>query len=186
MNINRLMPKFIQAIAQGLKYHDKLDTYVELGVYKGRTFSRVAPLTQKAFAVDISDKFFDRISGIENAELINTSTTIFLNESIKLKRKFDLIFIDANHKFENSFSDFLLSLKVIKDGGVIILHDTYPASDKMISKNGNVKCGTTWKTALKIKNEFLDECEIATLPFYHGITVVRKVCRNVQLDWKEN
>jgi len=183
MNVNRLVPDVIYTIAKGLSDYGKLNSYVELGVYKGRTFKRVAPIAKKSYAVDISDKYFKNFDNIKNAELIHGSTDEFLKSNISKKMKFDLIFIDANHKFENSFSEFCLSLQLINDNGLILLHDTYPASQEWISEDGDRKCGDTWKTALKIKNDYSDVCEIVTLPFYHGISIVRKINKTEQLDW---
>ena len=54
----RAMSEFIESIAAGLRSADGLHRYLELGVRKGKTFNRVAPLVDgTAYAVDIGNSF---------------------------------------------------------------------------------------------------------------------------------
>jgi hypothetical protein len=91
---------------------------------------------------------------------------------------FDSVFIDADHSHEQSLRDFLnVKDRVIEDG-FIFLHDTYPYDEIFFDPGA---CNDVYKTALYIKNHFIDEFEILTFPFNPGVTVVKKMKRNKQL-----
>jgi predicted O-methyltransferase YrrM len=47
-----------------------------------------------------------------------------LSDFIREEAKFDFIFIDGNHKFDDVIVDFYLSDKILKPGGLITFHDT--------------------------------------------------------------
>ena len=58
----------------------------------------------------------------KNVEFINSTTDdFFLNYNSD--EKFDCIFIDADHTYEGVSKDYYNTLKLIKSGGYIILHD---------------------------------------------------------------
>ena len=170
--------RMIKEIAYGLNIAGVLNRYLELGVSKGVCFNSVAPLSKEAYGVDInnSHKFIK-----ENKNLIwyHGTTTDFLRRHDKNK-KFDLVFIDADHKHDSSLNDFKLVLPLVNDNGLILLHDTYPTSEPLTTKS---YCYNTYKTADYIRRNYSDVCEICTLPFYFGISIVRKL--NRQLLWKE-
>ena len=46
--------------------------------------------------------------------------------------KFDVIFIDGDHRFDTQLADFLLSDAVCPKGGYILLHDVWMASTRKL------------------------------------------------------
>jgi len=168
----------VYMIAKGLHDAGFLDTYLELGCKKGKTFNRVAPLAKVAFAIDINKDSYQRIKSNKNLKWHCTKSQDFL-KNYNDELKFDMIFIDADHCHESSLEDFKLSLPLLKDNGIILLHDTYPPAEVFTGKG---YCFDSYKTAEWIKENKLDEVEVVTLPFYFGITIVRKTQK--QLDWK--
>ena len=60
-----------------------------------------------------------------------TSLIIFLKKN---KQKYDLIFIDAGHSFNKAYKDLYLSLNLLENDGVIIMHDIYPSEHFKLKK----------------------------------------------------
>lgn len=175
--------KIIKAIAVGLYDAGVLERYLELGIRKGPCFNEVAPLAKEAYAVDIDD-CYKYIKGNKNLIWYRGTTVEFL-ESHDRNKKFDLVFIDADHKHESSLRDFELVFPLVNDNGLILLHDTYPTCEELISSH---YCADTYKTADYIRKNYTpyhpdSQCEIVTLPFYFGVSVVRKL--NRQLLWRK-
>ncbi len=169
--------RIIKEIACGLNRAGVLNRYLELGFSKGVCFNAVSPLAKESYAVDINSSYFGKDT--ENIFYYSGTTTNFLENHNKNK-KFDLVFIDADHKHESSLNDFKLVLPLVNDNGMVLLHDTYPTSELLTTKS---YCYNTYKTADYIRRNYSDVCEICTLPFYFGISIVRKL--NRQLLWKE-
>lgn len=171
--------KVVKCVATGLHTSNSLEVYLELGVRKGSCFNEVAPLAKKAYAVDIDDHY-KYIENNKNAIWYHGTSTSFL-ESHNQKEKFDLVFIDADHKYESSLNDFKLVFPLVNNNGLILLHDTYPTCEELTNSH---YCGDTYKTASYIRGYFSEWCEIVTLPFYFGISIVRKMKLGKQLLWR--
>lgn len=166
----------IKPIAVGLQRAGSLKRYLELGCWRGACFNVIAPLAKEAYAVDI-DNNYKYIKSNKNLIWYHGRTTDFLRSHDKDK-KFDLVFIDADHRHESSLNDFRLVSPLVNDNGLILLHDTYPTSEELLSSH---YCFDTYKTADYIRRNFNKEYEIVTLPFYFGVSIVRKLDR--QLLW---
>lgn len=71
---------------------------------------------------------FATVPGNEVFDL-TTSNKNFFNPELWFKidetmGKFDLIFIDGDHAYNTAIIDFVKSVKMINDGGVVLIHDT--------------------------------------------------------------
>ena len=168
----------VKEVARGLHKAGFLKRYLELGIRQGNCFNEVAPLSTEAYAVDIKNSY-KHIKRNKNLVWKHMKTEEFLKNH-DAKRKFDLVFIDADHTHEGSLNDFKLVFPLVNDNGIILLHDSYPPSEEFAQPG---YCWDSYKTAVYIRNNFNKECEIATLPFYYGISVVRKISLNKQLLW---
>lgn len=168
----------IKEIALGLHKAGFLNRYLELGIRKGFCFNVIAPLAKEAYAVDIKD-YSGYINKNKNCVWKNSDTVNFLKDHDE-KKKFDLVFIDADHKHQSSLADFKLVLPFVNENGIILLHDTYPPSKEFTSDE---YCSDSYKTAKYIRDNFSEECEIVTLPFYYGVSVVRKISYDKHLLW---
>ena len=168
--------RVIKEVARGLSLAKKLNVYVELGIRKGPTFNEVAPLAKVAHAIDTASKCLNFIKHNKNLKWHCKTSTEFLDNYSG--PPFDLVFIDASHVHKDSLNDFKKSFELTREGGMLILHDTYPPDKKYTSIHF---CGDTYKTAEYIRDNYLDRCETITLPFYFGLTVVRKTTK--QLGW---
>ena len=63
--------------------------YLELGIFEGKTISKIAHHVEKTVGVDIND-----IRTYHNFEFIQSTTDEFFSNN---KETFDIIFIDADH-----------------------------------------------------------------------------------------
>jgi hypothetical protein len=99
--------------------------YLEVGVEKGETFSSVNA-SQKV-AVDPKFKFDPKSESfaIDNAYYHEITSDSFF-ESIHYTWKFDLIFLDGLHEYEQTYRDFVNSLTILNEKGIIVMDDTFP------------------------------------------------------------
>lgn len=87
------------------------------------------------------------------------------------KTPIDLLYIDADHSYEQSLKDFEHFAPFVKPNGLILMHDTFPLSEGFEQLHLS---GTVYKTAQHIKREYLSEFEITTIPYLCGISILRK------------
>jgi len=153
------------------------DVYLELGVYKAETISKVSKFTKQAIGVDII-----RPQNTKGFTFYNMSTDVFF-QKIDCKEItipiLDMVFIDAYHSHEQSLKDFDNVFKYVSEGGLIFLHDTYPANEALTSQG---YCGDAYRTAWEIRMDKKICCEIVTIPASPGMSIVRKSSK--QLLWK--
>ena len=86
------------------------ESYLEIGTFKDDLFKLVQ--CQKKVGVD----------PVSGGTIRKTSDNFFSDN----KEKFDLIFIDGLHHYKQVKKDIINSLKIIKDGGIILMHDCFP------------------------------------------------------------
>ena len=144
----------------------KAEKYLELGLYDGETFTAVAKSSKniKCTGVDIKDLRLEKLS----YTLFHQMTTY---EFFKINNNtFDVIFIDADHKYESVKVDFINALNVLNPRGVIILHDTDPTEAKYLQDG---YCSNSYKMNdyLKERNDLM----FITLPIgTEGLTLVKR------------
>lgn len=155
----------------------KPELYLELGVRDGRNFNTVSKHCKHAVGVDIIYPQFNLLS---NQEYHQTSTNSFF-ESLNKDIRFDTIFIDADHSYEQSLKDFINAKEYLIEDGFIFFHDTYPCDEYWFNPG---LCNDAYKTILHIKENFIDDFEVLTLPFHPGVSILKKMKRNKQLIWK--
>ena len=105
--------------------------YLEIGVDTGACFLRLK--ARKKIAVDpkikssTNKKFrycFKNICSIFNEYYEVPSDDFFAaQESLLSRHRLDVVLIDGLHTYSQSLRDFEHSLKWLKDGGVIMMHD---------------------------------------------------------------
>jgi len=155
----------------------KPERYLELGVRDGRCFTQVAPYAQTAIAVDCVPLQFQLPS---NSVYEQMYTDEYFKKIEGLNLQFDMVFIDADHSFEQSYQDFLNVKDMVIDDGFVFFHDTYPFSEEMTKPYFSNDC---YKTVIKIREEFHNEWELVTLPFNPGVTIAKKIYNKTGLPW---
>lgn len=152
-------------------------TYVEVGVQKGYTFNMVSPMVKRAVAVDINN-----MATIIPRSNVETYQMPSLEFAAQWTDPIDLLFIDANHRKECVLNDVDALSPFVREGsGLILLHDTHPAAEHLLSDRF---CSNAWEAAWEIrkKRKYAD-VEIMTLPGpYAGLSIIRKAKRH--LAWQ--
>jgi hypothetical protein len=156
----------LEKIAAGLEPN----IYVELGIFRGKTFNLVARHAAKAYAADVQDA--GRHIKCNNAEFFKGTTQEFSAHWDKnIQKQIGLIFIDADHSKKSVVSDVNNFYKWLEpDSGLMVLHDTWPLSKAKTAPgySGDCYLAPGW-----IKLSY-PEAEVLTLPFLCGLTLIRK------------
>lgn len=155
----------------------KPERYLELGVRDGKCFLEVAPYCNVAIGVDKDNPPFaiphnctyEQMYTDEYFEKIKGSDTFF-----------DMVFIDADHSFEQSYKDFLNVKDYVVPNGIVFFHDTYPCSEDLTV---HYYCNDCYKTPIEIRKNFYDEWELVTLPFNPGVTICKKIYGKNYMPW---
>ncbi len=160
----------------GIAQMIKAKCYIELGVRQGQTINEMVKYVDHCIGVDISDDFKHLYDS--RVDFKHMDTDSFRQE---WNKPVDMIFIDADHSHESSYNDFINYKDLVKDDGIILLHDTCPCNEDMTKPKS---CHDTWKTAVKIKEQHSHECEITTIPDGCGVSIVR-MTRGKHLIWSD-
>jgi glycosyltransferase involved in cell wall biosynthesis len=106
----------------------------------------------------------------------------FFNQN---KEVFDIIFIDGDHSFEQSLADLNNSIKALRVGGFIVMHDAMPVNyeatliasfQKKSAYNGEV-----WKTVVSAIRGCDNKLQIGTFPYDYGVAVIKKLAPDVPI-----
>ena len=137
-------------------------TYIELGLHDGETFNKVKNYCGRAIGVDIRKVHLD-------GEIHNCTTDEFFDQVI-VNEKADMIFIDADHKYDSVIKDFENSLKVLNQGGCILLHDTDPESDHLFDPG---YCGDSYRMVDYLESR--GDINVVTIPCTEaGLSIVTR------------
>lgn len=137
--------------------------YLELGIREGYHIGQIREHCEYCVGVDILDRrtFF-------NFDFKLSTTDKFFEDNTET---FDIVFIDANHSFEFVKKDFINSLKILNQYGIILIHDTDPIYEEYMSPD---KCGDSYKIIPWIEQNY-PELNLITLPITEsGLTIVNR------------
>ena len=89
--------------------------------------------------------------------------------------KYDIVFVDGLHIFEQAYQDIVNSLEWLNDGGTIVVHDCNPRREitQRPIRASSVWHGDVWKAILKLRMEQLD-ITIYTIDAYEGCAIIQK------------
>ena len=148
----------------------KFNSYLEIGCDDNQLFSRI----------NISEKIgVDPVSGGN----YKGKSDDFFKQNIK---KFDLIFIDGLHEYDQVRKDILNSLKFLNDDGFILVHDCLPRSlsAQAVPRYRNVWNGDVWKAIVEFRT--YPNLEIFTCLADEGIAVIQEKKNSQELKLKKN
>jgi SAM-dependent methyltransferase len=132
--------------------------YLEIGCENNLCFHSVAA----------KDKIgIDPVSG---GNMKITSDDFFKNNTII----FDVIFIDGLHTYEQVRKDVVNSLRFLKNGGFIFLHDMIPRSflEEHVSRLQNIWTGNVWKVGIELAKT--NNIDFYVINADHGVGVLKK------------
>lgn len=104
---------------------------------------------------------------------VGTSDQYF--DFISPDTKFDIIFIDGLHHYQQVLKDIENSLNHLSDNGTIVCHDCLPTTEKMQERDdhGGEWTGDVWKAIAKLRIETID-LDIKVVDTDYGCGIIRK------------
>ncbi|MCB9982631.1 MAG: class I SAM-dependent methyltransferase [Rhodospirillales bacterium] len=72
--------------------------------------------------------------------VVNSAQGYMADQADNGGRRFDFIFLDGDHTAKGVYHEMALALKILKPGGVILLHDYYP-DGRALFRDGNIIYG---------------------------------------------
>jgi hypothetical protein len=146
------------------KYHYK--SYLEIGVntpaQPGYNWNNIQ--------VDVKH-------GVDPAEKVKATYPVPSDEFFEkhISQKYDIVFVDGLHLFEQAYRDIVNSLKNLNENGTIVVHDCNPIHEKtqVREHTSGAWHGDVWKAILKLRAEHPD-IEIVTVDTDEGCAVIRK------------
>ena len=90
------------------------------------------------------------------------------------KKKFDIVFIDGLHIYDQVKRDILNSVNCLNDNGIILVHDCMPdsLSKQAVPRYRNLWNGDVWKAIVDLRQD--ENLEIFTCEIDAGIGVIRR------------
>jgi predicted O-methyltransferase YrrM len=137
LNFNwNLYPHRLEII-QNIIISKNYKKYLEIGCDKDQIFSNI--LIDFKIGVD----------PVQGGNVRKTSDDFFKNNL----DKFDIIFIDGLHEYEQVNKDINNSLKALNDGGIILLHDCMPKSyfHQAVPRSRMSWNGDVWKNIVEAR-----------------------------------
>ena len=156
----------IEYLINKYKYSD----YLEIGCDQDQLFSKVRIKNKTGV---------DPISG---GNIRKTSDEFFREN----KNKFDIIFIDGLHTYNQVKKDILNSINCLKEEGIVLVHDCMPdsLSKQAVPRYRMSWNGDVWKAIVDLRqNEYL---EIYTCKIDQGIGVIKKKRNSSILKLEKN
>mgnify|MGYP001269169041 FL=1 len=133
-------------------------TYLEIGCDKDQSFSKI----EIPYKVGV-----DPISG---GTIRKTSDDFFKTN----KEKFDIIFIDGLHHYEQVIIDIDNALNILNDNGHILVHDCLPRTiaHQAIPRYRGSWNGDVWKSIVELRTR--KNLEVVTCEIDFGVGIIQK------------
>ena len=158
--------EIIQKIIDNKNY----ENYLEVGCDKDENFSKIN--IKKKIGVD----------PLQGGTLRMTSDDFFK----KNKEKFDLIFLDGLHTYEQTIKDIDNSLKVLNNQGVVIIHDCLPKKiwNQIVPRVYGHWNGDVWKAI--VHSRTYNYADTYTCIADHGLGIIFKRKNRDLLELKKD
>lgn len=142
--------------------------YLEIGVQDGGTFNSIECQNKTGVDPD-ADRLKNARGGTFHAM---TSDEFFASTD----EKFDIIFIDGLHQWEQVLKDAENALEHLSWGGTVIFHDCFPTTPDQAQREMHDRewCGDVWKAIVHMRAEW-ENVVIRVHPDDYGLGVMRRV-----------
>jgi hypothetical protein len=175
-------------------------SYLEIGIKEGLTFFQV-PVPRKigvdpVLLIDLKARLRAARRYPPNAFSLlveQASDDFFARRAPRLfaRRGVDLVFVDGKHTYEQALRDVRNALGHLSEQGVIVVHDTNPATsaeawraesweDANASRpagSHQAWCGDVWKALIHLRSE-ISGIGVRTVHTDHGVTVINPRIRD--------
>ncbi len=132
------------ALLKALAKKYNVTDYLEIGTWRGESVANVASVVPHCYTMNLPDETMLKMGLSEDyvnahryfSKNLNNVTHIFAHShefDFKiLDKKFDMVFIDADHHYESVIKDTQTAFNIIKDGKSIIVWHDYASSPETI------------------------------------------------------
>jgi hypothetical protein len=133
-------------------------TYLEIGCFQDELFSKIR--IEKKIGID----------PVSGGTIRDTSDNFFKNNNMK----FDIIFIDGLHEYQQVKKDITNSLLFLNDNGVVFLHDCMPTNFiyQATPRATTVWNGDVWKNIVESRTK--SEIDTYVVHVDHGVGMILK------------
>ena len=128
--------------------------YGEIGTAYGDNYVRIFGAHERHGCEVNVDRYFSHeymhgpLKGNDSLDYMTSYD--WIREQLRLKRTFDLIFIDGDHRRGQVRMDIEGAWTLLRQGGIILLHDVHPKTPRQGSrtqpKGNQAWCGDLWRT----------------------------------------
>ncbi len=145
-------------IIQNIITQQKYNNYLEIGCDRNENFSKI----------NIQNKV--GVDPLRGGTLRMTSNDFFKNNI----KKFDLIFLDGLHTYEQTIKDIDNSLKILNERGVILIHDCLPKKiwNQIVPRMYGHWNGDVWKAI--VHSRTYNYADTYTCIADHGLGIIFK------------
>ena len=145
--------------------------YLEIGVFQDTVFNSIPLTLDKKIGVD----------PVKGGTHRMTSDEFFKNNHLK----FDIIFIDGLHTYDQVKRDFINSYNSLSDEGIIYIHDMLPEKSiyQNLKRKTSIWNGDVWKLGFQLNDlsNFKNNFIIVNVDF--GIGIFKKKSNLINLDF---
>lgn len=141
-----------QTIRHAIQAHS-YNSYLELGCWHNSNFNAIDCLYKVG------------VDSVEGGTLRMTTDEFFAQN----KETFDIVFIDAYHHHTQVMSDVRNSLKILNEGGLIVMHDCNPHNERYELQDA---CGTAWRAMAHLRADQGLNCIVGNYDYGVGIVKV--------------
>ena len=184
--LGRELPPRVEVVAAELSRFAR-PRYLEIGINTGVLFLHVR--AQRKVGVDPVArvprwKWFLHPNTLLRGSLFRTTSDRFF-AGLDPRARFDVIFVDGDHGFEQSLRDVEHAVAHLAGDGVVLVHDCNPptaaaASPDSADSGGGPWCGEVWKTIAYLRAT-REDVVVEVLDLDFGIGVIRRG-RGADLD----
>lgn len=179
-------------VIQALLNAKKKPAYLEIGVEHGQNFFSIKAGSKTAVDPEFAFSFKEKLRWMyKNPSNLNAryyeATSDGYFETSAGSKGMDVVFIDGLHTYQQSLKDVLNSLRILKDNGIIVMHDcnpphkaaAFPSQTKEGAAKSNIPgwtgewCGDVWKTICLLRGTRKD-LRAFVLDTDYGLGIVTK------------
>ena len=179
-------------VIQSLLKKKEKPAYLEIGVQTGQNFFSIVSGNKTAVDPKFTFSFQERLRWIFRnpsnliAKYYQTTSDRYF-ETAGRSKQMDVVFVDGLHTYAQSLTDVINSLTILKDGGVIVMHDcnpphkaaAYPAQTIEEAARANPTswtkewCGDVWKTICLLRGTRAD-LRVFVLDTDYGLGIITR------------
>jgi hypothetical protein len=136
----------------------KYSNYLEIGCFDNECFSKIEIINKVG------------VDPLKGGTIKKTSDEFFKSN----EEKFDIIFIDGLHEYDQVKKDIINSIEFLNEDGTIMCHDSLPEkySDQTVPYSLGTWVGDVWKAIIEFRSS--KNIDICVCTIDHGVTIIKK------------